>query len=127
MRPVLPLLGELGLPDRGVTGLGGRRVGVAELEPGRRDPVDQQPLQGGHVASTAQLALQCGYLARQCLLQTEVRPGREGDPGVLGVPPEVNLVVKAVVVFAVMLLQSPEFRATVGSLVQRRPLPGEAA
>jgi len=45
----------------------------------------------------------------------------------LGVPPEVNLVVKAVVVFAVMLLQSPEFRASVGSLVQRRPLPGEAA
>jgi ribose/xylose/arabinose/galactoside ABC-type transport system permease subunit len=30
----------------------------------------------------------------------------------LGVPPEVNLVVKAAVVFAVMLLQSPEFRAT---------------
>ncbi len=31
----------------------------------------------------------------------------------LGVPPEINLVVKAVVVFAVMLLQSAEFRATV--------------
>lgn len=31
----------------------------------------------------------------------------------LGVPPEVNLVVKAAVVFAVMLLQSPEFRRTV--------------
>jgi galactofuranose transport system permease protein len=30
-----------------------------------------------------------------------------------GVPPEVNLVVKAVLVFAVMLLQSPEFRALV--------------
>jgi len=45
----------------------------------------------------------------------------------LGVPPEVNLVVKAVVVFAVMLLQSPEFRATVRTLAQRRPLPGEAA
>jgi simple sugar transport system permease protein len=30
----------------------------------------------------------------------------------LGVPPEINLVVKAVVVFAVMLLQSPEFRAS---------------
>ena len=28
----------------------------------------------------------------------------------LGVPPEINLVVKAVVVFAVMLLQSAEFR-----------------
>lgn len=43
----------------------------------------------------------------------------------LGVPPEINLVVKAVVVFLVMLLQSPEFRAVVGGLV-RRPAPGEA-
>jgi len=39
----------------------------------------------------------------------------------LGVPPEVNLVVKAVVVFAVMLLQSPEFRRSVLQLVQRAP------
>jgi ribose/xylose/arabinose/galactoside ABC-type transport system permease subunit len=31
----------------------------------------------------------------------------------LGVPPEVNLVVKAALVFAVMLLQSPEFRALI--------------
>ena len=31
----------------------------------------------------------------------------------LGVPPEVNLVVKAALVFAVMLLQSPEFRGLV--------------
>jgi ribose/xylose/arabinose/galactoside ABC-type transport system permease subunit len=31
----------------------------------------------------------------------------------LGVPPEVNLVVKAALVFAVMLLQSPEFRGIV--------------
>ena len=37
----------------------------------------------------------------------------------LGVPPEINLVVKAVVVFVVMLLQSPEFRAQVGVLVRR--------
>ncbi len=37
----------------------------------------------------------------------------------LGVPPEVNLVVKAVVVFVVMLLQSPEFRAQAGLLVRR--------
>lgn len=37
----------------------------------------------------------------------------------LGVPPEINLVVKAAVVFAVMLLQSPEFRATVRSAVRR--------
>ena len=37
----------------------------------------------------------------------------------LGVPPEINLVVKAVVVFAVMLLQSAEFRAEVRALVQR--------
>jgi simple sugar transport system permease protein len=37
----------------------------------------------------------------------------------LGVPPEINLVVKAVVVFVVMLLQSPEFRASLRQLVQR--------
>ncbi|MEO7548256.1 MAG: ABC transporter permease [Ramlibacter sp.] len=42
----------------------------------------------------------------------------------LGVPPEINLVVKAAVVFVVMLLQSPEFRATVGSLARRAPLQG---
>jgi galactofuranose transport system permease protein len=36
-----------------------------------------------------------------------------------GVPPEVNLVVKAVLVFGVMLLQSPEFRATTRSIVFR--------
>lgn len=40
----------------------------------------------------------------------------------LGVPPEVNLVVKAVVVFAVMLLQSGEFRRTVAAWA-RRPAP----
>ena len=40
----------------------------------------------------------------------------------LGVPPEVNLVVKAAVVFAVMLLQSAEFRASVRQLVQRPPV-----
>jgi galactofuranose transport system permease protein len=39
----------------------------------------------------------------------------------LGVPPQVNLVVKAVLVFVVMLLQSAEFRASVRSLVFRRP------
>lgn len=44
----------------------------------------------------------------------------------VGVPPEVNLVVKAAVVFAVMLLQSPEFRQTVGRWV-RRPALGEVA
>jgi simple sugar transport system permease protein len=43
----------------------------------------------------------------------------------LGVPPEVNLVVKASVVFAVMLLQSPEFRATVAGWA-RRPSPAPA-
>jgi simple sugar transport system permease protein len=42
----------------------------------------------------------------------------------LGVPPEINLVVKAVVVFVVMLLQSPEFRAAVRGWVQR-PVRGE--
>jgi len=40
------------------------------------------------------------------------------------VPPEINLVVKAVVVFIVMLLQSPEFRAQVGALARR---PGAGA
>jgi simple sugar transport system permease protein len=38
----------------------------------------------------------------------------------IGVPPEVNLVVKAVVVFAVMLLQSAEFRAMLRALAFRR-------
>ncbi|MEJ8847486.1 ABC transporter permease [Variovorax rhizosphaerae] len=40
----------------------------------------------------------------------------------LGVPPEINLVVKAVVVFLVMLMQSAEFRGTVRSFVQRPAL-----
>ena len=39
----------------------------------------------------------------------------------LGVPPEINLVVKAVVVFLVMLLQSAEFRASLRALVFRAP------
>jgi len=43
----------------------------------------------------------------------------------IGVPPEVNMVVKAAVVFAVMLLQSPEFRSAVRGLVVR-PVPGAA-
>ena len=43
-----------------------------------------------------------------------------------GVPPEVNLVVKAAVVFAVMLLQSPEFRQALAYWV-RRPLPAQEA
>lgn len=43
----------------------------------------------------------------------------------MGVPPEINLVVKAVVVFLVMLLQSAEFRAQLRSLVFR-PAAGEA-
>jgi simple sugar transport system permease protein len=37
----------------------------------------------------------------------------------LGVPPEINLVVKAVVVFAVMLLQSAEFRSALRVLAVR--------
>jgi simple sugar transport system permease protein len=45
----------------------------------------------------------------------------------LGVPPEINLVVKAAVVFVVMLLQSPEFRAQVWALARRPSLPGGAA
>ena len=44
----------------------------------------------------------------------------------LGVPPEINLVVKAVVVFAVMLLQSAEFRASLRQLALR-PAHGGAA
>ena len=43
----------------------------------------------------------------------------------MGVPPEINLVVKAVVVFLVMLLQSAEFRAQMRGLVFR-PAHGEA-
>lgn len=39
----------------------------------------------------------------------------------LGVPPQVNLVVKAVLVFVVMLLQSAEFRASMRRLMFRRP------
>ena len=42
----------------------------------------------------------------------------------LGVPPEINLVVKAIVVFVVMLLQSAEFRAQVGVWIHR-PAHGE--
>ena len=38
----------------------------------------------------------------------------------IGVPPEINMVVKAAVVFVVMLLQSAEFRAALRSLVLRR-------
>jgi simple sugar transport system permease protein len=37
----------------------------------------------------------------------------------LGVPPEVNLVFKAALIFAVMLLQSPEFRASLKRLAIR--------
>lgn len=44
----------------------------------------------------------------------------------VGVPPEVNLVVKAAVVFAVMLLQSPEFRRSVAQIA-RRPAPLQEA
>ncbi|MBC5785765.1 ABC transporter permease [Ramlibacter sp. USB13] len=44
----------------------------------------------------------------------------------VGVPPEVNLVVKAAVVFAVMLLQSPEFRQALAQWA-RRPLPVQEA
>ena len=38
----------------------------------------------------------------------------------IGVPPEINLVVKAVVVFAVMLLQSAEFRRQLRAIAFRR-------
>jgi len=39
----------------------------------------------------------------------------------IGVPPEINLVVKAAVVFAVMLLQSSEFRRAVRGILWRGP------
>ena len=42
----------------------------------------------------------------------------------IGVPPEINLVVKAVVVFVVMLVQSAEFRGQVRALVTRAPAIG---
>jgi simple sugar transport system permease protein len=42
----------------------------------------------------------------------------------IGVPPEINLVVKAVVVFIVMLLQSADFRRQVRALVVRPPVGG---
>jgi simple sugar transport system permease protein len=38
----------------------------------------------------------------------------------IGVPPEVNMVVKAVLVFAVMLLQSPDFRGVMRRVVFRQ-------
>jgi simple sugar transport system permease protein len=41
----------------------------------------------------------------------------------LGVPPEVNLVFKAALIFIVMLLQSAEFRASVRKLATRPPDP----
>lgn len=45
----------------------------------------------------------------------------------LGVPPEINLGVKAVVVFVVMLLQSAEFRRTVAAWVRRPAVRGASA
>jgi simple sugar transport system permease protein len=42
----------------------------------------------------------------------------------IGVPPEINLVVKAVVVFVVMLLQSAEFRRQLRALAFRPPAGG---
>lgn len=44
----------------------------------------------------------------------------------IGVPPEINLVVKAAVVFVVMLLQSAEFRRALHGLVVRAPSGGAA-
>jgi simple sugar transport system permease protein len=45
----------------------------------------------------------------------------------IGVPPEINLLVKAAVVFVVMLLQSAEFRGALRGWVRRRPVPGARA
>ena len=44
----------------------------------------------------------------------------------IGVPPEINMVVKAAVVFVVMLMQSAEFRAAVRGLVMRPESPNGA-
>jgi simple sugar transport system permease protein len=44
----------------------------------------------------------------------------------IGVPPQVNMLIKALLVFVVMLLQSAEFRASVRKLVLRKPV-GEGA
>jgi simple sugar transport system permease protein len=45
----------------------------------------------------------------------------------IGVPPEINMVVKAAVVFVVMLMQSAEFRRTVRGWVLRPTTAGDAA
>jgi simple sugar transport system permease protein len=45
----------------------------------------------------------------------------------IGVPPEINMVVKAAVVFVVMLMQSAEFRRTVRGWVLRPTSAGDAA
>jgi galactofuranose transport system permease protein len=45
----------------------------------------------------------------------------------LGVPPEVNMVVKALVVFLLCILQSNEWRAMLRRWTQRRPTPGGRA
>jgi ribose/xylose/arabinose/galactoside ABC-type transport system permease subunit len=45
----------------------------------------------------------------------------------LGVPPEVNLVFKAALIFVVMLLQSAEFRASLRKLATRPPYPTDEA
>ncbi|WAC71435.1 ABC transporter permease [Roseateles sp. SL47] len=45
----------------------------------------------------------------------------------LGVPPEVNMVVKALVVFLLCILQSNEWRAMLRRWMQRRPTPGGRA
>jgi galactofuranose transport system permease protein len=42
----------------------------------------------------------------------------------IGVPPEINMVVKAAVVFVVMLLQSAEFRQAVRDVIVRKPPSG---
>jgi hypothetical protein len=50
-------------------------------------------------------------------------PASVKRPPLSSVPPEINLVVKAVVVFVVMLLQSSEFRRQLRALALR-PAPG---
>ena len=45
----------------------------------------------------------------------------------IGVPPEINLVVKAAVVFVVMLMQSADFRRAVKGWVVKSPMGGAKA
>ena len=65
-----------------------------------------------------------GFYVEQSLLPLASAGGGGLDlsdlQSMLGVPPQVNLVVKALLVTAVLLLQSPEFRGRLRARAQRR-------